>query len=72
MIKEYLDKDLFSYLIDKKIFLGAPVRGHEIPIKSESPVCDVCWEQLWFQLVMRHRMNINSELPRAISNRADC
>jgi hypothetical protein len=60
MMKEYLDKGLFNYLIDKKILSVAPARSHEIPIQSDSAVCDVCWKQLWFQLVMRHRMNINS------------
>lgn len=72
MIRDYLNKDQFRYLSDRKILAVAPASSHEVTVRGNSAVCDVCWKLLWFQMVLRHRMNINSELPPAISGRADC
>jgi E3 ubiquitin-protein ligase CHFR len=72
MIRDYLNKDQFRYLSDRKILTVGPAVSHEVTVRGDSAVCDVCWKQLWFQMVLRHRMNINSELPPAVSGRADC
>jgi hypothetical protein len=50
-----IEKDEFSYIIDRKIMKIAPIASREIKMQSNDAVCDLCWKDLWFQMVFFYR-----------------
>jgi hypothetical protein len=50
-----MERDKFSYAFDKKIMKVPPVASKEVKLDSESSVCDLCWKDLWFQMVFAYR-----------------
>ena len=69
---QYLDTNKFSYQFDRKLMSRPPLVVREVAITRDSAVCDNCWSDLWFQMILRYRMDINAQLPSAVSTRPPC
>lgn len=67
-----MDKDKFRYIVDKKIMKIPPIASREVTVQRRSPVCDICWTSLWFQMVLTFRWSIQTELPSSVQSRPDC
>ena len=50
----------------------APLVSKEVPLSEDSAICDLCWRDVWFQMVFRYRAAISPELPSAIRDRPIC
>lgn len=48
----------FSYLMDRKIMKVPPIVSREVKLDNNTAVCDNCWNDLWFQMVLYYRMDI--------------
>lgn len=62
----------FSYLIDRKVMKIPPLVSREIKLDKNTAVCDNCWADLWFQMVLTYRMDIVSDMPGHIRDRPVC
>lgn len=69
---ERVNKGKFSYMIDKKIMKVAPLAAKDIKLDNHAVVCDLCWSDLWFQMVLAFRIEISSELPANVRDRPIC
>ena len=67
-----IDKGKFSYIMDRKVMRVAPLVSREIKLDKNAAVCDPCWNDLWFQMVLTYRMEIASELPSSVRDRPVC
>jgi len=72
ILKEYVDKNKFRYKINRSIMKDPPPINMEIALNSGSPVCLDCFDDVWFQMVFRYRIDIKPELPKAIRERGIC
>jgi E3 ubiquitin-protein ligase CHFR len=71
MMKE-IEKKKFSYIFDKKIMRVPPLVSKEVPLSPDSAVCDLCWRELWFQMVFAYRNAITADLPSNVRDRPPC
>ena len=62
----------FNYYFDRKIMKVAPLVSKEVKMEQDDAVCDLCWKDLWFQMVFFYRIKINADLPAAIRDRPVC
>ena len=67
-----IERGKFSYIMDRKVMKVPPLVSREIKLDKNAAVCDLCWNDLWFQMVLSYRMEILSELPAHIRDRAPC
>lgn len=72
ILRDHMDKNTFRYIVDRKIMKIPPLMSREIPVTRTSPVCDICWVSLWFQMVMLYRGTITPDLPSSVTSRPDC
>lgn len=49
-----------------------PAVSKTIPLEVDSPVCDICWKDLWFQMVFAYRQAIDAEMPEPVRRRKAC
>lgn len=41
-------------------------------MNQDDAVCDLCWKDLWFQMVFYYRNEINAEIASSIRDRPTC
>ena len=71
-VMKYIDRKEFSYIIDRKIMRNAPTAAREIKINADDAVCDLCWKDLWFQMVFFYRTKIQADMPSSVRDRPTC
>jgi E3 ubiquitin-protein ligase CHFR len=71
MLKE-IEKKKFSYMFDKKIMKVPPLVAKEVPLEVDSAVCDLCWKDLWFQMVFAYKMALSADFPSSVKDRPQC
>lgn len=49
-----------------------PLASKAIKLDKDSAVCDLCWKDLWFQMVFTYRLEITPELPASVRDRPVC
>ena len=69
---EVISKKKFSYLMDKKLMKVPPLVPKEVKLEKDSAICDLCWNDLWFQMVFSYRTEITPQLPSAVRDRPVC
>jgi E3 ubiquitin-protein ligase CHFR len=67
-----MDDGEFEYIVDKKIMKIPPIVAKQVVVRRDDAVCDLCWRDLWFQMVFFYRREIRSELPNGVGNRPAC
>lgn len=69
---EVVAKGKFAYLMDRKIMKVPPLVPKEVKLQKGSAICDLCWHDLWFQMVFQYRLEIAGQLPSAVRDRPVC
>ena len=67
-----IEKSEFSYIVDRKIMKIPPIGSREVKINADDAVCDLCWKELWFQMVFFYRNQIAAYMPPAVRDRPTC
>ena len=49
-----------------------PVASREIKMEKDDAVCDLCFKDLWFQMVFFYYMKIRADLPSSVRDRPVC
>ena len=65
-------KNNFSYLMDRKVMKVAPLVAREIKLDDNTVVCDLCWNDLWFQMVLAYRIEVAPIMPSNVRDRPIC
>lgn len=65
-------KGKFSYLMDRKVMKVVPSVAKEVKLDGDTAVCDLCWNDLWFQMVLAYRIDVVGELPTLVRDRPVC
>ena len=71
-VMKQVDKKEFSYIIDRKIMKAPPTVSREVKMEGDDAVCDLCWKDLWFQMVFSYRTKIQPDLPPSVRDRPVC
>jgi E3 ubiquitin-protein ligase CHFR len=69
---ELVQKNTFSYLMDRKVMKVPPLVAREVKLDKDSVCCDLCWNDLWFQMVLAYRIEVAPNLPPAVRDRPLC
>jgi len=59
-------------MFDKKLMKIPPLVSKEVPLNADSAICDLCWKDLWFQMVFAYRTSITADLPPSVKDRPIC
>ena len=59
-VMKKIEKGEFSYIVDRKIMRIPPLATREVKMNANDAVCDICWKELWFQIVFAYRTEINA------------
>lgn len=51
-----IEKGKFTYSMDRKVMRSPPLVSRDIKLEKNAAICDLCWNDLWFQMVLAYRM----------------
>ncbi len=69
---ENVNKEKFSYLMDRKVMKVPPLVSREIKLDKNTVVCDLCWNELWFQMVLSYKIEQAAQFPSNVRDRPVC
>jgi E3 ubiquitin-protein ligase CHFR len=71
-VMDKVENGEFKYIVHKKIMRIAPSVQREVTLHKDDAVCDLCWRDLWFQMVFFYRNLIAGNLPDSVKKRPIC
>ena len=72
VMRELMGKGKFHYIMDRKVMKNPPLVSKEVKMSGDEAVCDLCWPDLWFQMVLSYRFDITPNLPSNVKDRPTC
>ena len=69
---ELADTGRFIYMMDKRLTINPPKEEKTIRINKKSPICDNCWNDVWFQMIFSYMREYCYVLPESLRGRAEC
>jgi E3 ubiquitin-protein ligase CHFR len=69
---ELVHKGKFSYSMDRKVMKVPPLASRDIKLDDNTAVCDLCWNDLWFQMVLAFRIEVAGQMPPNVRDRPVC